>query len=542
MPKPLSDVYIRHGINLTRYSNYEAQRLIKLLDTANTQIKGIVTKAKAVETKEKYRRVAAEIERVTKECGEQLDGQLKLDFMELAEAETAFTAKALRGAGVKADFTLPSAAKIWSAASFGTYAGYSSKETYESYLNTLCDDLNKVWDKNVRAGYMAGLTAREINRIVLGSVNGLEPGQMQKLRNSLEMNTKTMISHLTETARSETYRKNSHLFSGYRYLGVLDSRACLECSVLDGKFFEGSEVPTKPEMPQHPRCRCMWIPVVKGMEEIDPDDTRASADGPVSANMTYSDWLKTQPESVQRDILGPARFEMYKNGEPISGFVADGRVMTLKQLREADIDIDSDHYTNKIYQYLKSETEHSGEKYDIALEKEHEMLIKETEKWRVNITEDELNGIREYASNSYREMTLALLGKGEMTDELKMHIDNCSNALRTYKLEEDIITWKGTRSEYFKDYQVGKTINYPAFHSSAVKSNHTYYGDMIIQFRIPKGTEGAYIGVNGVAPMVDEDEFTIQKGLNYKVIERNKIIWEGREKHYLVLEVANNEK
>ncbi len=182
----LRDVYIRHGINLTRYSTYEARKLLDILDTANTQIMGIITKAKAIETKEKYRRVAAEIGRVTKECGEQLNGRVEADFKELAEAETAFTAKALRGAGVKTDFELPSAAKIWSAASFGTYAGYSTKETYDSYLDKLSGDLFKTWDANVRAGYLAGLTAKQINRTVLGSVNGLEPGQMQGLRRSLK--------------------------------------------------------------------------------------------------------------------------------------------------------------------------------------------------------------------------------------------------------------------------------------------------------------------------------------------------------------------
>jgi len=332
MPKPLSDVYIRHGINLTRYSNYEAQRLIKLLDTANTQIKGIITKAKAVETKEKYRRVAAEIERVTKECGEQLNGQVEADFKGLAEAETAFTAKALRGAGVKADFTLPSAAKVWSAASFGSYA--DGHETFETYLNGLSENMFKTWDTQVRAGYLTGMTAKEINRAVLGTADGLNPGEMQALRRSLERNTKTMVASMAETARDAVYKANSKLFSGYRYVGVLDSRQCLVCGSSDGVVFK--EIEDGPKLPQHVACRCLYLPLVKGMEDFDDDDTRASADGPVSANMTYSDWLKTQPEGVQRDILGPARFEMYKQGEPISGFVADGRVMTLKQLREAE--------------------------------------------------------------------------------------------------------------------------------------------------------------------------------------------------------------
>jgi len=454
MAKPLNDVYLRHAINITRYSNHEAQKLIEILDTANAQVQKIITKAKAIETKEKYRRVASEIKRITKECAEQLDGQVELDFKELAETETAFTAKALRGAGVKADFELPAPAKIWSAASFGNYA--DGHETFSSYLNGLSDNLYKTWDTQVRAGYLTGMTAKEINRAVLGSANGLDPGQMQTLRRSLETNTRTMVASMAETARDAVYKANASLFSGYRYVGTLDSRTCLQegqlvetpdgdkkietlnvgdyviggsgkkkkilakynkqsnhiiiiklengkeikctedhliltdkgwaevgeltgeekiaenariksiervqeectvyditveddhsfkvfgcvvhncvvCGEIDGKIFK--EIEEAPKLPQHHNCRCLLVPIVKGMEELDDDDTRASEDGPVSANMSYQDWLKTQPDEVVRDILGATRFEMYKNGAEISQFVDYGRKLTLEQLREKE--------------------------------------------------------------------------------------------------------------------------------------------------------------------------------------------------------------
>jgi hypothetical protein len=75
---------------------------------------------------------------------------------------------------------------------------------------------------------------------------------------------------------------------------------------------------------------------LKGMEGFDEDDERASVDGPVPANMTYEEWLKTQPDEVVRDILGATRFELYKNGMPITSFVSDGSTLTLKQLAEKE--------------------------------------------------------------------------------------------------------------------------------------------------------------------------------------------------------------
>jgi SPP1 gp7 family putative phage head morphogenesis protein len=357
MDKSLRDVYLKHGINLTRYSNYEAQRLIKILDTSNSQIQGIIRKAKAIETKEKYYRVAAEIRRVTKECHEQLDGQVELDFMGLAAEETRFVEKALRGVSVIADFELPGPKKIWAAASFSSYSE-QGHETFETYLNTLSENLYKTWDMQVRAGYLTGMTAKQINRAVLGTADGIDPGQMQVLRRSLETNTKTMVAHLAETARDAVYRENSSLFSGYRYLGTLDTRTCMVCGELDGKIFK--EIEDAPALPQHLACRCLLVPVVKGMEEHDEDDTRASMDGPVSANMSYSDWLKTQPDEIVRDILGPARYGMFKRGAEISQFVADGKTLTLKQLGKVEgLDVsDSKRFTEQFNNFIKKSFEY----------------------------------------------------------------------------------------------------------------------------------------------------------------------------------------
>jgi len=63
----LKDIYLRHGINLTRYSNHQARKLLDILDTANVQIRRIVNTAKSIDTKEQYRRVSSEIHRVSDE-------------------------------------------------------------------------------------------------------------------------------------------------------------------------------------------------------------------------------------------------------------------------------------------------------------------------------------------------------------------------------------------------------------------------------------------------------------------------------------------
>jgi hypothetical protein len=329
----LRDIYLLHATRLVRYSTGEAGRLIEILDAANTQIKALISRAKSIDTKKQYARVSAEIKQITNQLNEQLYGQIRLEFEELAAGETAFVEKSLLDIGVTAELGLAniSPQRIWAAASFGSYAE-SVHERFDTYVKGLSDNVYKVWDTQVRAGYVAGLTARQINRNVLGSVKDMEPGQMQALRNSLERHTRTMISFMAETARDEVYRANESLFDGYKYLATLDARTCLVCGADDGKVFKNLD--EAPKLPRHLNDRCLYVPYIKGFEDIPSE--RAAMNGPVSDKTTYAGWLKEQPDSIQREILGPARYAAYKNGMPVSSFVAGNSKLTLKQLMEKE--------------------------------------------------------------------------------------------------------------------------------------------------------------------------------------------------------------
>jgi hypothetical protein len=332
--RQIRDIYLRHAHYLQRYSTGEAERLVAILDTANKDIKALISKAKSIDTKKQYARVAGQIKQITKQLNEQLYGQIHLDFEELAAEEVAFVEKSLKTIGVKAELGLVniSPQRIWAAASFGSYAE-NVHERFDTYVKGLSDNVYKVWDTQVRAGYIAGLTAQQINRTVLGSIKDMEPGQMQGLRNSLERHTRTMISFMAETARDEVYRANDDdIFDGYQYLATLDTRTCLVCGADDGKIFKNLD--EAPKLPRHLNDRCLYVPYIKGLEDIPSE--RAAMDGPVSDKTTYADWLKNQSPELQKDILGSTRYMAYKNGMPISSFVSDGRTLTLRQLMEKE--------------------------------------------------------------------------------------------------------------------------------------------------------------------------------------------------------------
>jgi SPP1 gp7 family putative phage head morphogenesis protein len=331
----IRDAYLRHFHYVDRLGVNEGRRLITILDTANEQVKKLIIKAKTVETKRQLARVLSEIRQISKDLSEHLYGQMKIDFEEFAETETDFIVKSLQSIGIQTDLTHISPQKLFTAASFASYVGYGKTQNYSEYLDGISTGFFERWSNAVKAGYLTGQPAAAINRQVLGSMKNMEPGEMKSLRNSLNMNSRTMLASMANETHRAIYRQNEGLFGGYRYLGVLDSRQCLVCGNLDGHIYKTLD--DTPKLPQHARCRCLILPMVKGMPDYIEGDERASVNGPVDSRLSYGEWLKTQDDEFVLDALGPSRFKMWKNGTPITSFVENTTILTLKELKDRGI-------------------------------------------------------------------------------------------------------------------------------------------------------------------------------------------------------------
>ena len=124
--------------------------------------------------------------------------------------------------------------------------------------------------------------------------------------------------------KKDALKPNKSIVSGYRLVSTLDTKTCLVCGSLDGEIFI-----TENEALSHKclneTCRCMALPEIKGMEGFDEDDMRTSADGPVSANMTYVEWLKKQPVARKKEILGKY-YEQYKNGVSLEAIAKEASI------------------------------------------------------------------------------------------------------------------------------------------------------------------------------------------------------------------------
>jgi hypothetical protein len=147
-----------------------------------------------------------------------------------------------------------------------------------------------------------------VNGLINALVTGVAMGQSVKqivraMVDGMGMGLdRAILIARTETQRAyrmgsvEQYRE-SGVVTGFMRL-VKKEGACLGCLLLDGETFE-----TADELDDHPNGRCTAVPIVRGVE------LPTWEKGP--------EWLKDQPEAKQREIMGDARYELWKNGVPL---------------------------------------------------------------------------------------------------------------------------------------------------------------------------------------------------------------------------------
>lgn len=132
---------------------------------------------------------------------------------------------------------------------------------------------------------------------------------------------RTASAHVTSQASLKTFERVG--FGSYQLSAVLDSRTTPVCRALDGKIYKTSDKGRKVP-PFHPGCRTLMIAV--------SDDEPAFTDG-------YEDWLSKQSAGAQEAILGPARYRLWKSGQPLESFVDldTYHVIPLDELRSKEV-------------------------------------------------------------------------------------------------------------------------------------------------------------------------------------------------------------
>lgn len=191
----------------------------------------------------------------------------------------------------------------------------------------------------IRLGMVEGETISQMVQRLRGTkANQYKDGVLEVSRRHAEAMTRTIVNHTSNQAMQATFKNNADVVKGWVFTATLDSRVSLTCSSLSGTVWPVGEGPLPP---RHPNCRSIAVPELKTWREMGfdidelPPGMRSSKDGLVSADISFSGWLKGQDKETQIDILGKTRAELFRSGKmTIDRFADDmGRVLTLDQLK-----------------------------------------------------------------------------------------------------------------------------------------------------------------------------------------------------------------
>lgn len=156
----------------------------------------------------------------------------------------------------------------------------------------------------------------------------------------------TLVTFVSSTIGRRFFESNSDKISGYQWQSVIDSRTSSFCRWADGKvwYYETQEGdlggPYTP--PVHERCRSEIVPIFKSWGDMGLDDQYSDTfPGNPPKRTTYYEWLGRQPATVQREVLGTVRYDLWKKEgvAPSRFYNQQGKYLTLDELKQKNIEI-----------------------------------------------------------------------------------------------------------------------------------------------------------------------------------------------------------
>lgn len=286
----------------------------------------------------------ASIRQLNAAAYQRLDAALTASLKELASVEAGFQYSLY--ASQQAPVAAITAEQAWAAAYSRPFAGRLLREALVELGETRAKRIRDA----VRMGFLTGKTVAQIVRDIRGTrAKGFVDGFVEVDRRSLEAIVDTAVKHTAASVRNRFMQANADALGSQIVVATLDSRTSEICRVRSGLRYTVGERP-KPighSVPWcnehgcgpgnwHWRCRSTALGLLPGQTKL--WGTRASADGPVDANLSYSDWLRSQPASVQNEVLGKTRGELFRAGKfEVTRFANDkGRWLSISELRARD--------------------------------------------------------------------------------------------------------------------------------------------------------------------------------------------------------------
>lgn len=350
--KELLSLVIRHAVALQKYSNGQVRRLMAVLNRADTDIfaelQAVLDRMPAgTATSEYLESMLSSVRRLNTIAYEQVGAELTDGMKALAESERDFQYRLYRNhLPVSVDLAAITAEQAWAAAYSRPFQGKMLREA----IGELGEARARRVRDAVRMGFVEGRTTSQIVRDIRGTkAKGYVEGFVEVDRRHLETMVRTALSHTASGVRDKFFEENSDVIESQMWISTLDGRTSEPCIARSGKRYTIGERP-KPIGHQVPwctangcgpgrihwNCRSTAIALLPGQTKL--YGQRASASGPVDANLTYGAWLKDQPAGVQDEVLGATRAALFrKGGLEIDRFMNDrGQWYSIEDLRRAN--------------------------------------------------------------------------------------------------------------------------------------------------------------------------------------------------------------
>lgn len=222
------------------------------------------------------------------------------------------------------------------------------------WWDAMRDSTRRRFMSEVRMSVMRGETVDQTARAVLGMKDG-SGGVLAETTQQAKALVRTAIQTANNAAHLAVFQGNRDILKGIQWVSTLDTRTTPICRGLDGLVWDMDLQPVDHSIPfpgptAHWGCRSTQVPVTKSFEELLADAgtparlkrdlrdastaARASMDGQVAGKLTYDDWLRSQPVARQKEVLGPARWDLWRRGKLDMTDMLDfsGRPLTLDEL------------------------------------------------------------------------------------------------------------------------------------------------------------------------------------------------------------------
>lgn len=333
----------------------------------------------------KLSKIQSEVLEIRKQALNLSKNNLIDDAKALAENEVAFSGRLLSeavGKGVSIS-TLP-AQQLNNVVNYGLFSGNTISQWYKRLEDA---DINRIM-ATVRDGISQGETTDQIIRTLSGTArNNYLDGVMNISRDSAKKIARTVTNGVANSAKSALYERNSDIIYAIVYSATLDSRTSAICRSLDGKHWRIPEEEDQIQTPPlHINCRSHLVPAVDKESINSPrpaerENFEARAEdrynekqqekgnqrrfNDLSAETrrrytlkeqkiyksetgknpffetknNYEDFFKRQSAEFQKDVLGPTRYKLYKQGglslDKFTDF-NNKRQFTIAELRTKD--------------------------------------------------------------------------------------------------------------------------------------------------------------------------------------------------------------